>query len=543
MWPMILWFVLVALVATCIAWLADHPGTVDIVWFGYQIQMPILAALFILLGGFAALMLAWGVVKRLLFAPAAVTGFLGHRKRRKGHLALSRGIIAIGAGDLDTARKQAQIAMKSLPKEPLVKLLEAQTAQLEGDNRKVKQVFESMLNDSETEALGLRGLFNQARQAGNYEEAGRLAARAMQVRPSLPWASSAMLAVHSSARDWRAVIGLIETQKRAGVMSAQEANRKRAVAETAEAAALEQSNEDEALRLALKAHKDAPELVPPVLIAARLLAGRGSVRKAMRIIEQTWDRNPHRDLVDAYAHVRPGDSGADRLKRVRALVARGAPNEEGAIGLARVAIDSHDFATAREALKPYIDGRPHAGICLLMAQIERLEHGDTGKEREWLARAVVAPQDAAWTADGFVSDVWQPVSPVTGELDAFEWRRPVEGITHAGKSLEAEELKQAALLEAKLRPADAPASSGGEDAPSASQTSDVPSVVVAAVPTSAATIVPPPVTIPYPDAAATEPEQAATTTPMAFLPDDPGIAPESTEKNPQQGWLNGPSGR
>jgi HemY protein len=37
-----------------------------------------------------------------------------------------------------------------------------------------------------------------------------------------------------------------------------------------------------------------------------------------------------------------------------------------------------------------------------------------------------APKDAVWTADGYVSDTWQPISPVTGKLDAFEWRIPVE---------------------------------------------------------------------------------------------------------------------
>jgi HemY protein len=31
-----------------------------------------------------------------------------------------------------------------------------------------------------------------------------------------------------------------------------------------------------------------------------------------------------------------------------------------------------------------------------------------------------------WEADGVVSEQWAPVSPVTGRLDAFEWREPPE---------------------------------------------------------------------------------------------------------------------
>jgi HemY protein len=37
---------------------------------------------------------------------------------------------------------------------------------------------------------------------------------------------------------------------------------------------------------------------------------------------------------------------------------------------------------------------------------------------------VTVPRDPAWTADGVASDRWNPISPVTGELDAMRWRVP-----------------------------------------------------------------------------------------------------------------------
>ena len=42
-----------------------------------------------------------------------------------------------------------------------------------------------------------------------------------------------------------------------------------------------------------------------------------------------------------------------------------------------------------------------------------------------MARALRAPRDPAWTADGYVSDRWMPVSPVSGRLDAFQWKVPL----------------------------------------------------------------------------------------------------------------------
>jgi HemY protein len=41
---------------------------------------------------------------------------------------------------------------------------------------------------------------------------------------------------------------------------------------------------------------------------------------------------------------------------------------------------------------------------------------------------VRALHDPAWTADGYVSDRWRPVSPVTGRLDAFQWQTPVAAL-------------------------------------------------------------------------------------------------------------------
>jgi HemY protein len=50
-----------------------------------------------------------------------------------------------------------------------------------------------------------------------------------------------------------------------------------------------------------------------------------------------------------------------------------------------------------------------------------------------------APRDRAWIADGYVSDRWLPVSPVTGAVDAFEWKAPVDAIGRGDTTLIIEE--------------------------------------------------------------------------------------------------------
>jgi HemY protein len=62
-----------------------------------------------------------------------------------------------------------------------------------------------------------------------------------------------------------------------------------------------------------------------------------------------------------------------------------------------------------------------------MAEIEETEHGDEGRVREWMGRAMRGSGDPVWTADGVVSDRWMPVSP-NGRLDGFTWKLPLAEI-------------------------------------------------------------------------------------------------------------------
>ena len=71
----------------------------------------------------------------------------------------------------------------------------------------------------------------------------------------------------------------------------------------------------------------------------------------------------------------------------------------------------------------------------MMAEIEEKLGGDTGLVRAWMARALRAPRDPAWVADGIVSAEWEPLSPVTGRLDAFEWRVPLDKVSGDGTQI------------------------------------------------------------------------------------------------------------
>jgi HemY protein len=417
---------LLAALATLFAWLADRPGTVTLRWLNREIETPVMVAVATVLMALAILWFLWRLLRGVWRAPATTRDYMRFRRSRRGYESLSRGIIAAGAGDTAAAQRHADLAQRGLPDEPLVKLLAAQAAQLRGDRAAVKRAFEAMLGDRDTEALGLRGLFAEARQAGDIAKAREYADRALKLNPSLPWASSALLSLQSSAKDWSAAMATLEKQRKSGAIDTASANRKRAALLSAEALPLETTDRDRAFVLASEAHKLDPALVPAALIAARIEAGRNSLRKAMKILRRTWQLSPHVAVAEAAAFARPADTPENRLARVRDLVALKDGGDEGKVALARAAIAARAWTEARQALEPLIEGRPQARVCALMADLEEGETGERGRAREWLARAMRAAPDPMWVADGIASPVWMPVSPVTGEIGNCEWKVPFD---------------------------------------------------------------------------------------------------------------------
>lgn len=429
---LIAFLIVVVLVAAGLAWLADRPGELIVQWQGYQVETSVFRAIILLAVLIVAVLVGWSLVRHAWHSPAAVGGLLARRRQKLGIEALSSGMIALGAGDRAAAMRAAIQARKSLPNEPLTHLLRAQAAQLTGDGGTARRIFEAMLASPDTEQLGLRGLFLEAQRVGETEAGRHFAERAVALNPKLNWAVDGLFELQCRQGDWAGALETLAAARKYGHVQRAAADRRRAVLLTAQAQAAEEGDPERALNLALEAHGLAPDLVPAAAIAGRMLAARGNTPRATKILQRTWSRSPHPDLATAYAYARIGDSPRDRLERVKQLAALAPGSIEGPIAVAAAAIEARQFEVARTALEPLLGSRLTQRTATLMARVEGEEHGDRGRVREWLARAVNAPRDPAWTADGVVAEQWAPTSPVTGALDAFQWRVPVESLDKEG---------------------------------------------------------------------------------------------------------------
>ena len=445
----VLFLILIALAGAGAAWVADQPGDVVMTWGGFRAS-PSVPVFVLCLGIFAVMIvLLWSILTTIWRTPGRMRRRRHEKRHARGRHAITHGLLAIGHGDTGLARRHAEAARRHAPDDPLALLLHAQAAQMDGNRDEAQRAFRAMAEREDTRLLGLRGLFIEAQRADDAVGAVMIAEEAIKLSPSSTWASHAVLGFRCARGDWSGALAILDSNLAASLIDKATYRRQRGVLLTARALELETMDRDVARESVMEAIKLAPTLVPAAVLAAKFESVAHQVRRAMKLVEAAWLANPHPDLADAYAHVKLGDAARQRLQRVETLAAKTPADRpghvEGQLAIARAAIDASEFARARDVLAPYVND-PTQRVALLMAEVERTEHGDSGRARAWTLRAVRARHDPAWTADGYVSDRWRPVSPVTGRLDAFQWQTPVASLpSDRGTTIESSAFEEAML--------------------------------------------------------------------------------------------------
>lgn len=409
------------------AWLADRPGELSIIWQGQRADMSLMVAATLVVSLVAAVMFSWWLVRVVWTSPHSIQRYFRARKRDRGYQALSTGLIAAGAGDSAGARKMLSRTkgLLSADQEPLIHLLEAQAAMIEGRYDDARKKFELMADDPETRELGLRGLYLEARRLGANEAARQYAERAAEKAPQLPWATEAALEYRSEAGDWDEALKLLGDGRSGSTEEKKIFARRKTVLLTARAADKLDADPKGARDDAHQALKLDETFVPAGLIEARGYLREDNLRKAASILEKLWKATAHADVAKLYVRARSGDSATDRLKRAEKLEAIRPNNAEALYVVAEAALETRNFTLARSKAEASARLSPRESVFLLLADIEDAETGDQGRIRHWMNQALKAPRDPAWTADGITAPEWRAVSPVTGRLDAFEWKTPV----------------------------------------------------------------------------------------------------------------------
>jgi HemY protein len=365
-------------------WLANNPGSVTLDWLGYSISQSVAVMIIELVVFVAVVIVLYRLWRTFVRSPQSIKDWRKERRQRQGYEAMSRGFVAVAAGDGETALRHARRAESLIEDRPLTMLLSAQAAQLQGDDKAAEKFFTAMLDRPATEFLGVRGLLGQAMKRQDWTEALRLARRGHRVNPKSEWMTETLYELQKKTGEWTAATATLEESVKRKLIPAGELPPQRA--DLLYHGSLEATGA-EAMNLARKAFKADQGFVPAAVRYARLLVAEGSLRKATGVVEQAWRHSPDPELAEVYLLAAKADDALQKLDAAKRLAKKNPVHAESNILVAAAALEARKWDEARTSLEPLADEHAPPRVCRLMAELEEGEHGDLARARTWLMRA------------------------------------------------------------------------------------------------------------------------------------------------------------
>lgn len=378
--------------------------------FGWRLDVPAGGAVAGALLLAAALVGATVVIKDLMAAPGALCARRTATRKEKGYRAVTRGLEAIAAGDGREARNQAERAGRYLGGGPAARILAAQAAQLSGDENAAEASLAALVEAPETQLLGLRAQFARAIRDHDLVRAEAHAAEAFDLHPRAPWAFVAAFDLALDRGDFLAARDVLSRALKAKAINADKARRGAAALTAANAfAAYKAGDLARATEEAESATKDAPDFSPAAILAARLAASRGDIRKATRILAAAFAGAPATALIEELARIHGAEPALARADALDRIAAMNASARAAQMARAEAALLRGAAADAAAMLEDALRNSATAAALRLMAEAQAALHGEAAAH-DWLRRAAAARGDEALRAEDhflITADGWR----------------------------------------------------------------------------------------------------------------------------------------
>jgi HemY protein len=374
----------------------------------------------VLMGGL--LLLIYQIWALIWSIPERYHRFLDKKKKQKAHNLMVDGLTSLAAWQPKEAMASTELAEKIMPDNQIITYIAAQSAQLAGDNDRASELYTKMLTNQRMRFIALRGLAMIAKQKKDIPQMMDLINKAFDIRHDSPWVVGEWLNV--SAR--MSYLGLPYTLEKHGISKQMDKvvwNRHLGLISTIRAQkALNVGATHEAKNHLKKALDYRSDLVWCAVELAKIHKSESNLSKAQRVLQNAYEKFPHRDLVAVWDKLNPVDARLEKLRYVEKLVKENSKSYESYIVLAKYAIDCEIWGQSLHYTQQAIQIAETTEAYNLLQRIQvhlpvaTLEFNkDPGIDYGWYCHTC-----------GHGHDEWSAACMNCDEIDTVAWSLPVD---------------------------------------------------------------------------------------------------------------------
>ncbi len=400
------------------------PGGVTFDLFGYEGRLNLAASVvaLLLLGGIAAFV--WGAFTGLWRLPGRFGKSRRAAKVKKANMALTDGLLAAEAGDVEVANRLAKKAAAFAEDDRLKALLEARAAESAGDWVGAERAWAQLARLPGGQLAGLRGTATAAMERGDAASAEASARAALELKSGADWPFNSLFDLQVARGDWQKALETLALGEKRKLIEGDSLRRRRAVLNTAYATSLpngERASAQKALAAAISA---APGFPPAAWHGARQLLLDKKEKAALGVIELGWKARPHPALAQMVRQMSVGGDREVLRGRLQRLIEANPDHYESKVLSAELAMQKQDWVSAVKTLALLVEAAPTGRLCLLMERALK-GYGDPKEAARWARMAVTASREGDW------SDL-EPKGGAFGYAPA-DWARLVYRFGDAGQ--------------------------------------------------------------------------------------------------------------
>ena len=424
-------------------WIKNDPGIIAIEWQGWLIETSVAIIICSSLLLFISIVIIYIFLKKIFSIPKNIQNNYKINKTDKANKTIIQALSAKNMGELELAEKLSQKA-KYLNNSPLKLLLDSEINNYKNNNEVYIKDLNNMLNYPETLLLGIKKLSNFYLYKGERSKAMKIISKAPLSKNTPNWFYVTSLKLNILEKNWDNIFKSIKNMEKYSKIN--KSNIKLLKSRVYLYQAIESNSKD--LKYINESLKFDPSFAPAIIYKAKLLYAKSN-SLGFNYIKKSWKKYSHPDIANFITELYKTKPKNELLKAIKTLNKLNNNTFINNITLARAAISIGSWNVARQSLKDIAEKDWTKDIYIMMADLEKKEHGNINKSNQWIKKAENANLDFVWgcTSCTYISLAWSLICPKCDNIDTIKWQQFSKSNNNVDKLSTIEPVKPLGIIE------------------------------------------------------------------------------------------------